>query len=175
MIACRLSLATLGPATWLARHLFHITGAGANPRHRLGRHRDQLDRHWSDACVFARRCADLVAIYVVEGFLVLMVLTSIPGHYQSFARTQASLHHPHPFTGEWRVQNQAVPGAVITSGGRPMTDLFIEPNGRATLRDDAGVLWRAGVLSTTRTVISLFTVTARRPSSTTSNSPTPCI
>jgi hypothetical protein len=26
-----------------------------------------------------------------------------------------------------------------------MTDLFIEPNGRATLRDDAGVLWRAGV------------------------------
>jgi hypothetical protein len=26
-----------------------------------------------------------------------------------------------------------------------MTALFIEPNGRATLRDDTGMLWRAGV------------------------------
>jgi hypothetical protein len=86
-----------------------------------------------------------IAIYVVEVFLILMVVTSIPGQYQSFARTQVSLHHPHPFTGEWRVQGQAVPGTVITGGGRPMTELFIEPNGRATLRDDAGVLWRAGV------------------------------
>jgi hypothetical protein len=86
-----------------------------------------------------------IAIYVIEVFLILMVLTSVPGQYQSFARTQASLHHPHLFTGEWRVQGQAVPGAVATGAGRPMTDLFIEPNGRATLRDDAGVLWRAGV------------------------------
>ena len=74
-----------------------------------------------------------------------MVLTSVPGQYQSFARTQASLHHPHPFTGEWRVQEQTGPGVVITAGGRPMTELFIEPNGRASLRDDTGELWRAGV------------------------------
>jgi hypothetical protein len=60
-----------------------------------------------------------VAIYVVEAFLVLMVLTSIPGHYQSFARTQTSLLHPHPFTGEWRVQGRAASGAVIAGGGRP--------------------------------------------------------
>jgi len=86
-----------------------------------------------------------IATYVVEVFLILMVLTSIPGQYQSFARTQVSLHHPNPFTGEWRVQGQAVPGTVITGGGRPMTDLFVEPNGRATLRDDTGELWRAGV------------------------------
>lgn len=86
-----------------------------------------------------------IAIYVVEVFLILMVLTSIPGQYQSFARTQASLHHPHPFTGEWRVQGHATPGAVTTGGGRPMTELFIEPNGRASLRDDTGELWRAGV------------------------------
>ncbi len=86
-----------------------------------------------------------IAIYVVEVFLLLMILASIPGQYQSFAQTQASLHHPHPFTGGWRVQGQAAPGAVITGGGRPMTELFIEPNGRATLRDDAGELWRAGV------------------------------
>jgi len=86
-----------------------------------------------------------IGIFVVEVFLVLMVLTSIPGQYQSFARTQASLHHPHPFTGEWRVQGQGAPGAVTTGGGRPMTNFFIEPNGRATLRDDTGELWRAGV------------------------------
>jgi hypothetical protein len=86
-----------------------------------------------------------IAIVVVEVFLILMVLASIPGQYQSFARTQASLHQPHPFTGEWRVQGQAESGAVITAGGRPMTNLIIEPNGRATLRDDNGVLWRAGV------------------------------
>jgi hypothetical protein len=86
-----------------------------------------------------------IAIYVVEVFLILMVLASIPSQYQSFARAQASLHHPQPFTGEWRVQGHAAPGAVITSGGRPMTNLFIEPNGRATLRDDTGVLWRAGI------------------------------
>jgi hypothetical protein len=39
----------------------------------------------------------------------------------------------------------ALAGAILTGGGRPMTDLFIEPNGRAGLRDDAGELWRAGV------------------------------
>lgn len=88
-----------------------------------------------------------ITICVVEVAIVLMILTSIPGHYQSFARTQASLHHPHPLTGEWRIDltpGEAASGTVLTGEGRPMTGLFIEPNGRATLRDDTGVLWRAG-------------------------------
>jgi hypothetical protein len=94
------------------------------------------------------RRAVRITIRVVEVGLVLMVLASIPDHYQSFARTQASLRHPHPFTGEWRVDAthaEAATGTVVTGDGRSMSGLFIEPNGRATLRDDASVLWRAGV------------------------------
>ncbi len=89
-----------------------------------------------------------ITIRVLEAALALMVLASLPGHYQSFAQTQANLRHPHPFTGEWRVDAthaESTTGMVVTGEGRSMTGLFIEPNGRATLRDDGGVLWRAGV------------------------------
>ena len=33
---------------------------------------------------------------------------------------------------------------MLTSAGQPMAELFLEPNGRATMRDSSGVLWRAG-------------------------------
>jgi hypothetical protein len=89
---------------------------------------------------------------VLEIVLVLMILTSLPSHYQSFARTQASLRHPGALTGEWHVEpaaamlpGQTVSSPVVTGDGRPVTDFFLEPNGRVMLRDSGGLLWRAAV------------------------------
>jgi hypothetical protein len=100
----------------------------------------------------AERRALRIATRVLEIALALMILTSLPSHYQSFARTQASLRHPGGFTGQWHVDStiatlvgQTVSGPVIASDGRPITDFFLEPNGRVMLRDSDGVLWRAGV------------------------------
>ena len=42
------------------------------------------------------------------------------------------------------LDDQNVFRPVVTEKGLPMTDLFLEPNGRLTLRDSAGQLWRAG-------------------------------
>lgn len=83
-----------------------------------------------------------IAIVVLEAGVLLMILSSLPGHSQSFARTQASLRHPSPFTGAWRIDGGTSP--VLTPAGQPMVELFLEPNGRATMRDSSGVLWRAG-------------------------------
>src|SRR5580704_16016562 len=58
-----------------------------------------------------------ITIRVVEAALALMVLASVPGHYQSFAQTQANLRYPHPFTGEWRVDAthaESTTGMVVT-------------------------------------------------------------
>ena len=100
----------------------------------------------------AERRALRVITLTLEIALALMILASLPRHYQSFARTQASLRHPGALTGEWRVEptatvlpGQSVSSPVVTGDGRPVTDFVLEPNGRVTLRDSGGVLWRAGV------------------------------
>jgi len=107
-----------------------------------------LASRWAPA---PRRRASRIAIRIVEIALALMVLTSIPGHYQSFASQLARARNPHPLTGQWHVESATAPVGsqtvyrpVLTGNGLPMTDLFLEPNGRVTLRDSSGELWRAG-------------------------------
>jgi hypothetical protein len=96
----------------------------------------------------AQRRASRIAIRVVEIALAVMVLTSVPGHYESFAQQLARARNPHALTGQWHVDaaidGQNVFKPVLTGNGLPMTDLFLEPNGRLTLRDSSGILWRAG-------------------------------
>src|SRR5271167_220907 len=98
-----------------------------------------------------QRRASRIAIRLVEIALAVMILTSVPGHYESFARQLARAGNPHELTGQWHVDSatatidgQNISKPVFTGNGLPITDLFLEPNGRLTLRDSSGVLWRAG-------------------------------
>ncbi len=98
-----------------------------------------------------QRRASRIAIRVVEIALAVMVLASVPGHYESFAQQLARSRNPQPLTGQWHVDSatvtidgQNVLSPVLTGNGLPMTDLFLEPNGRLILRDSSGQLWRAG-------------------------------
>jgi hypothetical protein len=97
------------------------------------------------------RRASRIAIRILEFTLALMVLASIPGHYESFAQQLDRSRNPHALTGQWHVdsatatiEGQNISKPVFTGNGLPMADLFLEPNGRLTLRDSSGVLWRAG-------------------------------
>lgn len=92
--------------------------------------------------------ASRIAIRIVEMALAVMVLSSVPGRYESFAQQLAHARNPYELTGQWHVDaaidGQNVFKPVLTGNGLPMTDLFMEPNGRLTLRDSSGILWRAG-------------------------------
>lgn len=99
-----------------------------------------------------QRRASRIGIRIVEIALAVMVVTSVPGHYQSFTQQLARARNPQPLTGQWHVDSatatiagQSITKPVVTGNGLPMTDLFLEPNGRLTLRDSSGQLWRAGV------------------------------
>lgn len=107
-----------------------------------------LSSRWAPA---PQRRAFRIGIRVVEIAVAAMVLTSMPGHYESFARQLDRARNPQLLTGQWHVDSatatidgQNVPRPVVTGNGLPMTDLFLEPNGRLTLRDSSGLLWRAG-------------------------------
>jgi hypothetical protein len=96
-----------------------------------------------------QRRASRIAIRVVELALALMVLTSIPGHYEGFTQQLDRARSPHALTGQWHVDSAGatidgknVSRPVLTGNGLPMLDLFLEPNGRLTLRDSSGQLWR---------------------------------
>jgi hypothetical protein len=107
-----------------------------------------LNSLWAPA---PQRRTSRIVIRVVEMALAVMVLTSVPGHYESFAQQLARARNPHELTGQWHVDSatpmingQNISKPVFTGNGLPMADLFLEPNGRLTLRDSSGVLWRGG-------------------------------
>src|SRR6202021_1708621 len=84
-----------------------------------------------------QRPASRIAIRILEFALALMVLTSIPGHYGSFAQQLDRARNPHALTGQWHVDSstatiggQNISKPVFTGNGLPMADLFLEPNGR---------------------------------------------
>jgi len=111
-------------------------------------HLASLTSLWAPA---PQRRASRIAIRIVEIALAVMVLTSVPGHYESFAQQLARARNPHELTGQWHVDSatsmidgQNISKPVFTGNGLPMTDLFLEPNGRLTMRDSSGILWRAG-------------------------------
>lgn len=89
--------------------------------------------------------AETVATAVVLLFVACVATFQLYGRY---SRLLASEHHPSPYTGQWHVDSAILngqPRPVLTGDGQPMTDIFLEPSGRAMLRDSATVLWRAGV------------------------------
>ena len=83
-------------------------------------------------------------------FLVLVLVQFVPWMSQEAAQERASVRHPSPLTGEWRVDSalrttggHTVSLPVLTGEGLPMTALYLEPDGRAMARSSDGKLWRA--------------------------------
>jgi hypothetical protein len=91
----------------------------------------------------ATRRAGRVAILVTEivfaaAFLVVRPIFMTIGwhHLQAAART------PSPLVGAWHLDaTHPASGAFIDPEGRPVTDLFVAPSGRAYTRSTDGELW----------------------------------
>lgn len=90
---------------------------------------------WSDV-VSVRRENIIIAVW-----LVVAVAGQVYRLAPITAHELASIARPGPFTGMWRVDAATKP--YITADGYPMTEMSLEPNGRAMLRATDGALYRA--------------------------------
>jgi hypothetical protein len=92
------------------------------------------------------RLETLITATVLVLFLTLAAFQIAPV-------TLAMVHseaHPGPLTGQWHLTSattlangQPIPTPYLTGDGLPLSDIFLEPSGRAMLRDTDSVLWRA--------------------------------
>jgi hypothetical protein len=92
---------------------------------------------------YGLRIETVATVVVFLSFLCI----SGSGLYNAYSRQLASQRNPSHWVGQWHVESATLngkPSAIPTGDGLPMTDLFVEPNGRTMLRDSATVLWRAG-------------------------------
>jgi len=96
----------------------------------------------------ARRYGLRVETLVTAVVLLLVAAQGAVQLYGGYSQQLANERHPSPYTGQWHVDSATLngqPKPVLTGDGLPMTDIFLEPSGRAMLRDSATVLWRGGV------------------------------
>lgn len=91
------------------------------------------------------RRAGRIAILITEvafavAFLVVQPIYMIIGwHHQ-----QVALRTPSPLRGDWHVQEpHPTSGGFVDPNGNPVTDLYVEPSGRAYARSSDGELWIA--------------------------------
>jgi hypothetical protein len=109
--------------------------------------------------------------------LLLALIPSCIGLYKGYAHQLANQRHPTPFTGQWHVDSATLngkPSPIPTGDGLPMTDIFLEPTGRTTLRDSATVLWRAGAdFDDKKHTLTLYLETADSPLNYTFTQPDP--
>ncbi len=95
----------------------------------------------------ATRRAGRIAILVTEivfavAFLVVRpIFMTIGWHH-----LQAAIRTPSPLAGAWHLDaTHPASGAFIDPEGRPVTDLYVAPSGRAYTRSTDGELWLSGV------------------------------
>ena len=91
------------------------------------------------ACRWGLR-VETVATTVVLLLVAAQAAVELHGGY---SHQLANERHPSPYTGQWHVDSAVLNGQskpVLTGDGLPMTDIFLEPSGRAMLRDSATVL-----------------------------------
>jgi hypothetical protein len=95
----------------------------------------------------ASRRAGRIAILVTEivfavAFLVVdPIFMTIGWHH-----LQVALRTPSPLVGAWHLDSMhPASGAFIDPEGRPVTDLYVAPSGRAWTRSSDGELWLTGV------------------------------
>jgi hypothetical protein len=96
----------------------------------------------------ARRWGLRVETIATAVVLLLVGAQAAVELYGGYSHQLANERHPSPYTGQWHVDSAMLngqPKPVLTGDGLPMTDIFLEPSGRAMLRDSATVLWRGGV------------------------------
>jgi hypothetical protein len=88
----------------------------------------------------------------VETVVTAVLLALVVGEGASmmgpayFAQRKAAAH-PSPFTGEWHVDTALLngqPKPVLTNDGYPLTDIYLEPIGRAMFRGADQALYRGG-------------------------------
>jgi hypothetical protein len=102
------------------------------------RHRPVGQVSWSpwSGAVSQRRESVIIAVWLV---------VAVGGQVYRLAPITAyelsSTAHPEPLTGMWRVDSATKP--YMTADGYPMTEISLEPNGRAMLRATDGALYRA--------------------------------
>jgi hypothetical protein len=96
-----------------------------------------------------KRRAFRITTIVIEIFFVVMTAIVAPfSYYPGYKHQRDSLRHPSPWVGRWHVDTSTLAGAphpIITGDGAPMTDMFVEPSGRANVRSSDDELWRAGM------------------------------
>ena len=96
----------------------------------------------------ARRYGLRVETVITAVVLLLVATQGAVVLYGGYRQQVASERRPSPYTGQWHVDSATLngqPKPFVTGDGLPLTDIFLEPSGRAMLRDSATVLWRAGV------------------------------
>ncbi|WP_446742438.1 hypothetical protein [Silvibacterium acidisoli] len=89
--------------------------------------------------------------YGVELFYVMCVIyVLVPPAYTSERREAAHLRSPSSLAGQWHVESatkregsETVDAPVLTAELLPLTDLYLEPDGRAMARSSDGRLWRS--------------------------------
>lgn len=64
-----------------------------------------------------------------------------------YVAMERNIRHPNLLTGQWHLEGSAkggVPTPYLTGDGQPLTDVFLEPSGRITMRAADGTLWTGG-------------------------------
>jgi hypothetical protein len=84
---------------------------------------------------------------ITAAVVIITVTISVTGLAQAWLGMQKAAAHPSAFTGQWHLTSATLngkPTPYLTGDGIAMTDLFLEPSGRAMVRSSDNVLWRAG-------------------------------
>jgi hypothetical protein len=87
-------------------------------------------------------------IVVVEAAFAVMFCLVLPLQKRKlYVAMERNIRHPNPLTGEWHLEASAADGVstpYLTGDGQPLSDLFLEPSGRITMRAADGTLWPGG-------------------------------
>lgn len=100
-----------------------------------------------------RRSIDFVEVWILVIVCVALPISiGVP-----YVRQIKSLKNPSPLIGQWHLTSATKP--YRTGDGLPMTDIFLEPNGRASVRSSDGVLWVGGVqIDDKKHTLQLFSI-----------------
>ena len=87
------------------------------------------------------------ATAIIEAVFLLSCLNPMRTSYRQYALESRNAAHPSPLAGQWHVVEATLKGAphpFPTGDGLPLSDIFLEPDGRDSLRSSDGVLWLGG-------------------------------
>ena len=114
-----------------------------------GRRPAALSSTWVPA---TRSRAGAYAVLAVESIFLLVFLKGFVNHAQ-YTREAAFERHPPVLSGQWHLDPAAA--AFPTPAGSPLTDLFLEPSGRDTVRAADGTLHGGGTYDPDRGSLTL--------------------